>query len=164
MTKKFLIVGLLFLGACATEEKQEEPKTYSPDTNRAFEMIERGGSYYLKQAPKTQAPPQVEAPAPKRVVKKVEPEIKEDIVIDDQINYQEKAAPTPKVAAKVDERLIEINQHLAFYCMKHRSDATFGGDESACLRHVNKVQKDCQKKHRIVNSKLLSCIKTGLKR
>ncbi|MBY0415034.1 MAG: hypothetical protein K2Q18_12765 [Bdellovibrionales bacterium] len=174
MIKIFLILGLLLVASCATEEKQIGPKTYSQETNQAFEMIERGGSYYLKKAPEKSRPPQIEQS--KRTVKKPtpppQPKESEDLVIDEKINYQEKEISTPKQSntktlknsERVDERLVEINQHLAFYCMRHRSDLTFKGSEEKCMAHVENVQKSCQKKHRLVNAQLLSCIKSGLKK
>ena len=181
------LLCLLLLAGCASETQKPEVKTYSEDTNRAFEMIERGGSYYLKKAPAEMTPPQIEAP--KRVMKKATPPPvqqetsplaqqqvqqaaplpQEEIVIDEKINYQEKQTlPAPQkivhTNAKVDERLIEINQNLAFYCMKHRKDAAYGGDEAKCMKYVARVQQKCQNKHRLVNSKLVSCIRNGLKK
>lgn len=181
MTKYFHILVLLFVVSCASNEKQSAPKTYSEDTNRAFEMIERGGSYYLKKAPVSTPPPQIEAPK-RRMVQPTPfaPEPKEEIVIDEKINYQAKpltneVRANPKAeeltpvlrntqsTSKADERLIEINQNLAFYCMKHRNNPAYGGDEAKCMKYVNKVMSNCQKQHRIVNSKLLNCIQTKLK-
>ena len=64
MTKYLSYFCLIFLCACAsTEKKAPEVKTYSDDTNRTFEMIERGGSYYLKKAPEQSVPtPQIKRP------------------------------------------------------------------------------------------------------
>jgi hypothetical protein len=172
---KYLLscLTLLFFISCATEEKKPAVKNYSDDTNRAFEMIERGGSYYLKKAPRSAPTPQIAVPeTPKRVVTPLAPAPEKNeaeiFTIDENINYKEKTQPTRPIVTpaprKVDERLVEINQNLAFYCMKHRKDPAYGGNEEKCLKFVEKVQKNCQAKHRIVNSKLLSCIRTGLKK
>lgn len=166
--KYFLSLLCLFLLTnCSSNTDKTETKKYSDDTNRAFEMIERGGSYYLKKAPANTTP----APQIKKTTK---PDIvNEKIVIDDKINYQDKNSeivmPKPishekKKSSKVDERLIEINQHLAFYCMKHRKDSRFGNDEAKCMEFVNKIMTNCQKNHRDVNSQLLNCIQTKLKK
>lgn len=186
MKKYSCYLFLLVLVSCASNEKPSAPKTYSEDTNRAFEMIERGGSYYLRKAPTQAPPPQIEAPkkrvqaAPTPIEKEKAEEPREEIVIDEKINYQAKPL-TPEVrsapkaeeiqpvlrntqsSSKADERLIEINQNLAFYCMKHRKDPAYGGDEEKCMKFVNKVMIACQKQHRIVNSKLLNCIQKRLK-
>jgi hypothetical protein len=173
----YYILTLATLISCASTEKKPEPKVYSEDTNRAFEMIERG---YLKKAQPSPQAPQIEAPvrrAPKKVVQAPPPERDDEIfTIDEKINYSEEklepgasSKPTDRVIdtpapKRVDERLIEINQNLAFYCMKHRKDPIYGGDEAKCLKFVTKVQKSCQNQHRIVNSKLLNCIRSGLKK
>ena len=177
---------ILVLTSCATEKKVVQEKTYSADTNRAFEMIERGG--YLRKAPTYNAPPQIEQrrtakPVPVKEIREFEearvvPQKEEEIfTIDEKINYEEKSTPSPipqapqkKAQPKImqpkitDERLIEINQNLAFYCMKHRKNPAYGGDEAKCLKFVEKVQKNCQASHPVVNSKLLNCIRAGLKK
>ncbi len=182
--KYLLFLCLILATGCASNEEKSEPKKYSDDTNRAFEMIERGGSYYLKKAPVNTPTPQIQAPTSRAIPEKrrtVQPTIqpverpapREEVVIDDKINYEEEKlapavpAPTPHVkrnTTKMDERLIEINQNLAFYCMKHRKDPRYGGDEAKCMSFVNKTMTECQKVHRIVNSKLLNCIQTKLRR
>lgn len=172
--KYLLSLCLIFVVSCADNEVKNEPKKYSDDTNRAFEMIERGGSYYLKKAPVNKVPtPQIQSPPARAIPEKrrtLTPS--EEVVIDDKINYQEEklapAEPTPaphvkRSTTKADERLIEINQNLAFYCMKHRKDSRYGGDEEKCMKFVNKSMSDCQKVHRIVNTKLLNCIQTKLR-
>lgn len=162
MKKNFQYLILLLVVSCASDKKVAAPKNYSDDTNRAFEMIERGGSYYLKKAPDYNPPPQIETPTRRRVER---PAIREEIVIDEKINYQEepvsqKIKQNPKTeilkpvlkntqsTSKADERLIEINQNLAFYCMKHRKNPAYGGDEAKCMKHVNVVMSNCQKQHR----------------
>lgn len=191
MKKYSQYLFLILVVSCAGNEKKAPPKTYSEDTNRAFEMIERGGSYYLKKAPVSAAPPQIESP--RKRVQQVAPipapptqqppplqDEREEIVVDEKINYQAKPLTkeirsnskeelTPVLrntqsTSKADERLIEINQNLAFYCMKHRKDRAYGGNEAKCMKFVNLVMSKCQKQHRIVNSKLLNCIQTKLKK
>lgn len=178
MKKYFQYLLIIFISSCASNEEVVTPKSYSDDTNRTFEMIERGGSYYLKKAPTYNRPPKLSAPATKRTQS---PEPREEIVIDEKINYQNKSLdqevkPTHKTevlrpvlknthsTSKADERLIEINQNLAFYCMKHRKSSAYGGDEAKCMKHVNTVMINCQKQHLIVNSKLLNCIQKKLKK
>lgn len=167
MKKYFQYLFLLIFTSCASHEKTLETKIYSDDTNRSFEMIERGGSYYLKQAPANNPPPQIEVPIKKPL--KIS-ETQEEIVIDENINYHEKAQVLRPVLrntqsiSKADERLIEINQNLAFYCMKHRNSRAYRGDEDQCMKYVNTVMSNCQKQHRIVNSKLLNCIQKKLKK
>lgn len=150
--KYFAYLYLIFVVSCANNEEKPEVKTYSEETNRAFEMIERGGSYYLKK------PPAQSTVQPVRV------KPREEIVVDEKINYQETLKPVKKSPPKVDERLVEINQNLAFYCMKHRKDPRFGDSEEKCMQFVNKSLSECQKIHKTPNNKLLGCVQTKLKR
>ncbi len=175
---------------CSTNEEAPAVKTYSEETNRAFLQIERGDSYYMKKPLARTAPvPQVASPAPRaRTYERsqpkpqetiVKPATREEIVIDEKINYQEPASsksitslippsePKKKKPSKVpqmDERLIEINQNLAFYCMKHRKDSRFGDSEEKCMDFVTQSLNDCQKIHKTPDKKLLGCIQTKLKR
>lgn len=181
---------LLIIG-CSSTEETTGPKTYSEETNRAFLQIERGDSYYMKK-PSRSTPPQIETARSKRerpsqevrppeiVIKPArrgEKSTSEEIVIDDKINYQEPqksistlvtpAAPKKQKTTKsapTDERLIEINQNLAFYCMKHRKDVRFQGSEERCMSFVNSALENCQRTHKVPNKKLLGCIQNKLKR
>jgi hypothetical protein len=182
---------ILLIAGCSSNKEKVEPTKYSDDTNRAFEMIERG---YLKKSSPKVAPPQISSqqvairkPMPvqptaiienKREVEVLRPGqqhgVQEEILINEKINYQADEKPSElsnlpqmmkeKSSNKADERLIEINQNLAYYCMKHRKDPTFGGDELKCTNFVKKSMKQCQKNHHIVNSQLLNCIQAKLKK
>ena len=181
MKKYFQLLTLIFITSCASHKEAPPEKIYSEDTNRTFEMIESGGSYYLQKAPDYNPPPQISAPVKRRAKVLEAPARSEEFDIDEKINYQAKPltqeirsnpqsedlqAPIknpPSTTNKTDERLIEINQNLAFYCMKHRKRPAYGGDESKCMNFVNSVMEKCQKQHRIVNSKLLNCIQKKLK-
>ena len=178
MKKYFIYLIFIFIVSCASNQEVVPQKNYSEDTNRTFEMIERGGSYYLKKAPEYNPPPKITTSTKRRVQ---EPIAREEFEIEEKINYQaepltqeirtepptEFLQPTSKKTqfnSKTDERLIEINQNLAFYCMKHRKKLAYGGDENKCMKYVNTIMDNCQKKHLIVNSKLLNCIQKKLKK
>ena len=182
---RYLILTLAV--GCSTNEEAPVVKTYSDETNRAFLQIERGDSYYLKKPlAKTTPIPQIKRKLPRPQETIVRPATPEEIVIDEKINYQEskpeksittlipptppankaptKAKKSPHQNERIDERLIEINQNLAFYCMKHRKDPRFGDSEEKCMSFVTKSLEDCQKIHKTPNKKLLGCIQTKLKR
>lgn len=178
MKKYFKYIILISLVSCASNKNVTTDKNYSQETNRTFEMIERGGSYYLKEAPEYNPPPRVSVPNKRRDQEAL---IKEENEVEEKINYQAKpltqemrSAPSQQAErpvlqssqtnSRTDERLIEINQNLAFFCMKHRKNPIYGGNEAKCMKYVNFVMNDCQKKHRIVNSKLLNCIQKKLKK
>lgn len=154
----FFLAFCLTLISCSSTEEPAQERAYSEDTNKAFLEIERGGSYYLKKPQPSTVPPQVMMPpaktskeariGPRAVAKK------EDGLQVSQI----------KSNGNNQERLIEINQNLAFYCMKNRKSSVFGGDEKKCMNFVNTSLKKCQKLHKNINSKLLACLNGQLKR
>lgn len=162
MTKYLICCVLLFAAACANNEEKPKAKTYSNETNRAFEMIERGGSYYLKKPPTQEVKTPQIAPAPAPLVTRKKKIVNQPLA---PVAPEAPITPTPQPSkpVKVDERLVEINQNLAFYCMKHRKDSVYGGDEAKCMSFVNKTMKSCQEQHQGVNAQLLKCIQTRLK-
>lgn len=144
------------LGSCSTDEKniEEEKKVYSAETNRAFEMIERGyNAPPLKKAPVSIAPPQVQR-------KVVETPRRETV-------YEKEKVDTPSVKPveskkRQSDKIIELNQNLAFYCMKHRKDPVFKNDEKKCMDHVERILDNCEKSSSGNDSKTLSCVKSRL--
>jgi hypothetical protein len=65
---------------------------------------------------------------------------------------------------KSNESLIEINQHLAFYCMKKSKNPSQNLDDSKCQSYVNSVMKNCQSLYPNLGKKLITCIKSKLKK
>jgi PBP1b-binding outer membrane lipoprotein LpoB len=61
-----------------------------------------------------------------------------------------------------DERIMELNQNLSFYCMKGSRRVLFKSEKS-CQDFVRTSLKNCEKNHRIVNRALISCVKNKLK-
>ena len=152
--KKTFLCTLLFLliSGCASEQKEEPAeKVYSDETNRAFEMIERGyNAPPLRKAPTQMQAPQIAAPthSEKPRPRKNKPTV----------------TPPPAAASngKMSDKLIELNQNLAFYCMKHRKNPTFNNDEKKCMDYVGKILNNCQETSAQVHSKLLACVKKKL--
>jgi hypothetical protein len=154
-----LALGLLV--SCSSETTKPdntETKVYSSSTQKEFEAIEKGDiapvPSYRRERPQRISPnvvqpaqPQKELPKEKIPAKIQNPEL----VANGQLN------------AKNQERLQEINQNLAFFCMKHRKDANFGSEEQ-CLKFTKKVLNECEKKHKLINTVMVNCIKTHLKK
>ncbi|MFA6235832.1 MAG: hypothetical protein WC635_00785 [Bacteriovorax sp.] len=134
---------ILLAASCSTAEKTKAPakKIYSSSTEREFRSIEM--SELRNSQPQAPIPQkeQTIAPVPKVINKPVE----------------------TKLSIKNEERMQEINQNLAFYCMKHRKDPIFKTEEK-CLSFTRKVLNNCEKKHQSANSVFLSCIKAGLQK
>lgn len=166
MIQSFALVLLtaFVLGGCSTtEEKVEKKKVYSAETNRAFEMIERGyNAPPLRAAPVAVTPPQVQRQRPQ--------EKPQDRPVERQV--YERPVDTPSVVAPVtkstppkkrqSDKIIELNQNLAFYCMKHRKDPVFNNDEKKCMDHVERILNDCERRSSNNDSKTLSCVKNRL--
>lgn len=74
-----------------------------------------------------------------------------------------KLSPTSKLSSKNKDRLLEINQNLAFFCMKHRKDPVLF-NEKKCQTFTKKVLDSCQKMHPLVNTVMVNCIKARLKK
>lgn len=152
-----LMAILYFVASCSTvQSPQTVEKTYSDETLREFEAIEKND---LRTSPASR--PVVTKPTPKSTI-------------------QFKAIPTEKhkaanpvlsidttdlsqLSAKNQERLQEINQNLAFFCMKHRKDSIFQ-DQEQCLAFTKKVLEACEKKHKLINTVMVNCIKVRLKK
>jgi hypothetical protein len=142
----------IFIVSCSSEPINEHrPKQYSDSTQRQFEAIEKN-DYQIN-------PPSVPQPKPlPKVVspsKEVTPEKPKEVILD--------SFELSQLSAKNQERLQEINQNLAFYCMKHRKDRIFK-DEEECLAFTKNVLKSCEKKHRLINTVMVNCIKEKLKK
>lgn len=147
-----LVIASLAVSCSSTEEKSEtKEKVYSEETNRAFEMIERGyNPQPIKKAPVSINPPQVSRPiveAQNRETKKVVTKVK-----------------PVESKGKTSDKIIELNQNLAFYCMKHSKDPIFKNDEKRCMDHVERILESCQKRSSNNDSKTLSCVKNRLGR
>lgn len=149
--KKIFVIGSMLFYGCSTSETEqnETQKTYSEETNRAFEMIERGYPKWeeqKKEAPRPVAPQYVQ-PHKERTIplKKSLPN-----------------GPSVTSAPKMSDKLVELNQNLAFYCMKHRKDAVFKNDEKKCMDYVGRMLNQCQNQFPKSHSRLLACVKKKL--
>jgi hypothetical protein len=171
---KYLALFLLIiLTGCSSTDEVNDIKTYSEDTNRAFLEIERGKSYYSKKT-KSQTPaPQIralhkESPRDASKYRILDQRSSKNAMTPKQTTLE--AAPIeneieiPRLTGSAQDRLIEINQNLAFYCMKHRKSKTFSGDEKKCMSYVSATLEKCQKSHKKIDSKLLGCLNKILMR
>lgn len=152
MTDKNTFSSILFcivIAGCAHEETKEIEKSYSPTTQKEFEQIEKAEvqrhsippAHDLQKQQGKKKQPIVEAPK------------KEPIEL----------VTESKLSSKGQERLQEINQNLAFYCMKHRNDRVFT-NEGHCQQFTKNVLQDCEKKHKLINTVMVNCIKDRLKK
>ncbi len=132
----YSILITFFLLACSTQEETPE-KEYSEDTNHAFSMIEQHGGYRTQSKEKTKS----------NSSKKMPPTLKL------KPNQQKKIS---------DEKMIETNQKLAFYCMKNRHLKKYQNNESLCHRDVSTILKSCQIKYHESQVEVINCLNRKL--
>jgi hypothetical protein len=143
---------LLLLVSCASESHIEEKKVYSESTQREFEAIEVKDTS-IKRRLEVASPPIVATPELQPTYPKISAPIRENVEF----------VPQGKLSAKNQERLQEINQNLAYFCMKHRNDSSFSSEEQ-CSQFTKAVLFECEKQHQIINTVMVNCIKTRLKK
>jgi len=147
-----LFILIFALVSCSHEETQPvREKSYSASTEKEFAAIEKGDvkqsippAYDIRESKKT-----VQVPKAKKSESQTKPV------------EQTKMAPEDSISGRAQERLQEINQNLAFYCMKHRG--SFSSEEK-CLQFTKKILKSCEKKHKLINTVMVNCIKDQLKK
>jgi hypothetical protein len=152
-----LVMIALIVASCSSETKVEEgPKKYSSDTQREFEAIENND---LRVNPPYRST--IKSPSRPSVVIKEIPH--EKTKIKDIDTAQAIPSGPSQLSTKNQERLQEINQNLAFFCMKHRKDGAFKNEEQ-CASFTKKVLVACEKKHKLINTIMVNCIKERLKK
>lgn len=131
----FVIISVFAFG-CSTQEEVTE-KDFSEDTNKAFSMIEQHGSFRSQSKEKTKT------------------------------NQAKNRPPTlklkPNQKKKIsDEKMIETNQKLAFYCMKNRHLKKYKNNESLCHHDVTSILKSCQIKYHESQVEVINCLNRKL--
>lgn len=150
-----LLIIISSLVSCSNTEEKAPAKKYSEDTNRAFSLIEVGENKILKAKPPVLSQ---EIFVPERKAMPVK-----EIISPPEVVLKAKEKPREKNSEKMSEKLIEINQTMSFYCMKHRNHPEYSGDENKCLNFVSSSLEKCQKDYKNTESKLLSCVLNRLK-
>jgi sugar-specific transcriptional regulator TrmB len=154
----FYVALTIITVSCSSEPKTKPvEKTYSSTTQKEFETIEKND---LRTNPpyRTTVKP---TPRPSVVIKEAVHEKQKEVVKETPAISE--TTNVTQLNAKNQERLQEINQNLAFFCMKHRKDKDFQ-DEDHCLAFTKKVLTACEKKHKLINTVMVNCIKDRLKK
>lgn len=144
----FLLTLLTFVSSCAlfspdTEDPAKE-RSYSRETDKAFEAIER-----------SQVKPHVEDLHTVNVDKAKMPN-------QPMLNKTETSIRIREVKLKGTPSTVrELNQVLSYHCMKYRK--RFERDE-VCHAKVNHSIDRCEEKHQKVTADFVRCLKDELKR
>ena len=152
----YVTIAIFFVSCSSTPTTDVDQKTYSSSTQKEFEAIEKNDTY--SNPPNHTSVKPTNRPSP--IIKEVP-----------RAKNKENQPPTPtaeisetgQLNSKNQERLLEINQNLAFFCMKHRKSTLFQ-DEEHCLRFTKKILIFCEKKHKLINTVMVNCIKSRLKK
>lgn len=124
--------------SCSHEETVPVEKKYSASTEKEFAEIEKGDV-------KKSIPPahDLQRPVEKMKTSMVPPPSSEPAQLSGS------------------EKLQEINQQLAYYCMKHRK--SFRSEEQ-CHRFTRTIVDECRSGKKAVNSAVVNCLKDRLKK
>jgi len=159
LTLPFFLALFFSLVSCShhAQDKMVSPeKIYSASTQREFETIEKG-DIQKKSIPNAHEIHHQQS-LPSRPLPQKEAKINPPAPIESP-----KLSPDGPLTIRNQERLQEINQNLAFFCMKHRNERAFSSEEQ-CLRFTKRVLKACEKKHKLINTVMVNCIKDRLKK
>lgn len=149
-------LSLFLLGSCASTEKKPAPvkKTYSAETERTFEEIER------EQVLETYRRMRLENWQERQADREREQK---------RGGYRKikpKSAPTPrrvnKRSGNPEEIQVEIEQNMALFCMKVNGNGRFEND-SDCQAFTQNVLFECSSKHDEDDKGRVGCVKGSLK-
>lgn len=147
-----ILIFILTLTSCTSVKMKESPKTYSKETVKSFEEIERENALEryrqlrLKNWERTKRS-RTRNIRPKRYTR---PKRK--------ISKPKKTI----IPTNPEEQKIEVDQNLKFFCMEKRKDSRFSGSTS-CESFTNNILESCKKSFDWNDKKLTRCIKSKLK-
>lgn len=172
MKHLFLKVSYIFLiatfvSACSTTKEQtpiDEKKYYSNDTLDFFNRIEQTKSNSFNNSRQ----------APRRNDDLDDSERLEGIVIDRNPPPVSRrtipVAPTQRVIIpkqvipeSSNESLIEIQQHLSYYCMESKNLRRFNYSQNQCEAFGQRTLEACKKSTGAINKKAVDCVVKKLK-
>lgn len=168
----FLLSFLILITACSSSKKKEEikpaltpapvqqvmtvhPQNFSPEELKRLELLD----YYRRL--------REEAEAQKKVPQKTKKKGKKNNRVkrlDDDTRIVPKSINTPTSASITnvanDELRIQLEQHMAFFCIKFESRFSRPTD---CRAYTENVLKDCQdKKQSQPSLNLVQCLKKNM--
>lgn len=156
-----LSAALFFAWGCSSTREEKvvpTPKTYSAETEKTFEEIEREQviETYRRlrwenwQEREQERESQITRPRARKIIPKPAP-----------------APAAPKKAARKqsgnpEEIQVEIEQNMAIFCMKMSGNARFS-DESDCSAFTQNVLFECSSKFDEADRAKVGCVKAALK-
>lgn len=175
MNKSFFIIFVIFIASCSSNEVKKSNKQYSKETLDFFNKIEISNSR-IKQI-------ELNDPVQNRKDDIDPSEELKNIKIDPEINYSEPTKEIPdtttqqnntqgdrhqnkssasqksdNVTYTSNESLIEIQQHLAYYCMNAKTLNRFRGSVDACENHAKQVLASCLQNSKTASRATVNCV------
>ena len=172
----FVMVFSIFIAACSQTPKKNNYSIKTPAQKLTFEQLERQRALETYKKLRLRAIERAKHRkkhfTKRRKIKTVRKKIKKvavksipDNIIEDSEKKLVETAPIIPSYPKKDpkEILIEVEQNLAIFCMRHRKHSKFK-DESDCVLFTQEKLKECQDKHiETDNARLIGCVKSRLR-
>lgn len=141
----FLLLLPLFIFSCSnlTSEEEKTSTTYSRETNKTFEAIERSQvKNYVEDLHQTKSSNKLTDK--KELTSNVSPIANQEVSL--------KGSPST---------VRELNQVLSFHCMKHRKRFK---SEQSCIEKVNSSLTKCEIGQKKITPQFVRCLKDELKK
>ena len=149
MIFKILLITLFIgLTSCSTTEKKG-PKTYSDQTNKSFEEIERDNALNRYKQLRWENWNNKK----KRKVKTIRPK---------KYTHKKRTKKKRTIPTNPKEQMVEVDQNLKFFCMEKRKDSRFNA-KGSCESFSNDILKKCEIKFSWNDRNLMKCVKSKLR-
>ncbi|CBW26195.1 putative exported protein [Halobacteriovorax marinus SJ] len=153
--KKFIpLTTLLILTSCSSVTMKEGPKTYSKETVKSFEEIERENA--IERYRKLRLEDLENAKSGRKKVRRISPK---------RYVTPKRTRPKPRpsiIPTNPDEQRIEVEQNLKFFCMEKRKDPRFSA-ASTCESFTENILSECESSYQWNDKKLTRCVKSKLR-
>lgn len=160
LTSSKLTLCLLFLVSCAGIERTtpKQSKTYSAETEKTFEEIEREQvlENYRKLRWENWQKREAERERERRRANIYRPRTPK------KVPTPRPSRVTPKAGGNPEEIQVEIEQNMSIYCMKMGSSTRFEG-ENDCAAFTQNVLFECSSKYEEDDKRRVGCVKSSLR-
>ena len=152
MTSKVLlaIVFALLLTSCS-QTKTKSSKSYSDQTNKSFDEIERDNAVNKYRQLRWESWDKNRKKKSK--VKTIKPK---------KYTHKKRVRKKKSIPTDPDEQKIEVDQIVKFFCMEKRKDSRFK-PEGKCESFTNNILQKCEIKFSWNDRNLTKCVKSNLR-
>lgn len=188
--KIFFITNLLclfILSACSTTpEPKKKSRHYSEETLDFFNKVETTNTRIREVQVEQRPTPnkrsdnldsfesienvRIDSMPAQQTTREVErtesytPPVKNPPIQQMSENERQKTTNNQIFAITSNESLVEIEQHVSYYCMNKKNIARFKNSPELCQRYTNAVLAKCIPNKKVVNRNNVACVLKYLKR